>query len=160
MDILQLQHYIPNSYTPNTFTAGPLLHTSLYVVLFVTLVSYAEVCCTLIIIMAVPIESWQEFEKHVLHYKGSKVVVVDFWAASCGDCIVLAPFFYTLAEKNKQCDFYEVDVEEEGTSEVKNWAKIKKLPTIKFYKYGECIETIEGGAQGKISAAVAKHKNA
>ncbi|XP_063688201.1 thioredoxin-like [Bolinopsis microptera] len=108
--------------------------------------------------MAVPLESWKEFEKHVLHYKGSKIVVVDFWAASCGDCIVLAPFFYTLAEKNKQCDFYEVDVEE--TTEVANWAKIKKLPTIKFYKYGQCIETIEGGAQGKISAAVAKHKNA
>lgn len=107
--------------------------------------------------MAVPIESFEEFEKHVLHYKGGKVVVVDFWAASCGDCIALAPFFYQLADKNKQFDFYEVDVEE--TTEVKNWEKIKKLPTIKFYQYGQCLETIEGGAQSKISAAVAKYRN-
>ena len=104
---------------------------------------------------AIAIETWEEFEKNVLHYTGGRLVVVDYVSISCGDCIALTPFFVQQVRKFPNVLFYEVDIDD--CPEIKNWEKVKKLPLIKFYRYGKCLETITEGNTSKITAALNKH---
>ena len=104
---------------------------------------------------AVALESWAEYQKEVLHYSGSKLVVVDYVSISCGDCIALTPFFVQQVRKYPQVNFYEVDIDD--VPEIGNWEKVKKLPLIKFFRYGKVLEVITEGNTGKIMAALKKH---
>eukprot|EP00116_Pleurobrachia_bachei_P013301 sb/3473563/ len=101
------------------------------------------------------IDTFKEFEKHVLHFKSNKLVVVEFIDCACNDSVVLAPWFFELPGKYPTVNFYEVDIED--NPEVKNWEKIKKTPTVKLYKAGQIVQVIEGTDKNKITAAIAKY---
>ena len=74
------------------------------------------------------------FEELVL--KNEKPVVVDFWAAWCGPCRMVAPELERLAEKyDGSVEVVKVDVDANpGISQAFN---ILSLPTIAFFQPGK-----------------------
>ncbi len=74
------------------------------------------------------------FEELVL--KSERPVVVDFWAAWCGPCKMVAPEMEKLAEKYAGAvDVVKVDVDANpGLSRMFN---IMSIPTIAFFKPGQ-----------------------
>lgn len=74
------------------------------------------------------------FETDVLN--NERPVVVDFWAAWCGPCRMVAPEIEKLAKKYAgSIDFVKVDVDANpGISQALN---IMNIPTIAFFRPGQ-----------------------
>jgi thioredoxin 1 len=85
------------------------------------------------------IETLDEFNELI---KSDKITIVDFWAAWCGPCVRIAPWFKEQAEKYPNVNFAKVDVDENSETSEKN--EINCMPTFKCFVKGECIKTIEG----------------
>lgn len=79
-----------------------------------------------------------EFEQLV---KSEKNLIVEFSAAWCGPCKVLAPLLEGVSG-NKDLTVVKVDVDEEPN--LTNRFKIRGVPTTLVYKAGECVDTIVG----------------
>ncbi len=82
-----------------------------------------------------------EFEKVVM--SGSGLVLVDFWAAWCGPCKMVAPIIDKLSEeyegKVKVC---KVNVDEE--SALASEFAVVSIPTIIIFKNGKPVEKVIG----------------
>lgn len=64
-------------------------------------------------------------------FKGTRPVVIDFYATWCGPCRQMTPIYNKVAELYfSKVDFYRVDVDEEG--ELANWMQIQSIPTFMF----------------------------
>ena len=88
--------------------------------------------------------------------KSDSLTVVDFWATWCGPCIRIAPAFKELAEANPDVNFCKVDVDD--NDEAAGAAGIKCMPTFKFFKGGNCVDTLEGANKEAIVNMINKHK--
>jgi thioredoxin 1 len=74
------------------------------------------------------------FEELVLH--SDKPVVVDFWAAWCGPCKMVAPEMEKLAEKyDGSVNVVKVDVD--ANPRLSQAFNIMSIPTIAFFKPGQ-----------------------
>lgn len=74
------------------------------------------------------------FEEVVLH--AERPVIVDFWAAWCGPCKLVAPELEKLAEKYEGVvDVVKVDVD--ANPELSRAFNIMSIPTIAFFPGGE-----------------------
>ena len=84
--------------------------------------------------MAIKVATDATFEAEVLH--NDKPVVVDFWAAWCGPCKLVAPEMEKIAEKyDGAIDVVKVDVDANpGLSRAFN---IMSIPTIAFFAPGK-----------------------
>ena len=75
-----------------------------------------------------------DFEEIVL--KADRPVVVDFWAAWCGPCKMVAPEMEKLAEKyNGSIDVVKVDVD--ANPRLSQAFRIMSIPTIAFFRPGQ-----------------------
>merc|ERR1712070_567024 len=75
--------------------------------------------------------------------KDEKLVVVDFTAAWCPPCQMIAPKFVELSETvNDYATLVKVDVDENG--ETSQACGINCMPTFQFYKGGEKVHEIQG----------------
>jgi len=97
--------------------------------------------------MATCIVTDQNFEKEVL--KAEVPVLVDFWAAWCGPCKVIAPIIDEIAEelegKVKVC---KINVDENPITPGKYG--IRAIPTLIIFKNGEPIDVIVGAVSKSV----------
>jgi thioredoxin 1 len=92
-----------------------------------------------------------EFEAEVL--QSPVPVLVDFWAAWCGPCRMVAPHVDAIAEEYAgKAKVYKVDVDVEQDIAAKYG--IMSIPTLLFFKDGKLADQVVG-AQPK-SAIAAK----
>ena len=83
----------------------------------------------------------ETFEQLVL--KNEKPVVVDFWAAWCGPCKMVAPEMEKLAEKYEgRVDVVKVDVD--ANPRLSQAFNIMSIPTIAFFKPGATPQGVVG----------------
>ena len=82
-----------------------------------------------------------EFEEQVLKAKG--VVLVDFFAAWCGPCQVIAPVLDELASSlEDDAKIFKVDVDE--SAELASKYGVMSIPAIKIFKEGVVVDELTG----------------
>lgn len=83
----------------------------------------------------------QTFEGEVL--KSEAPVLVDFWAAWCGPCKMIAPIVEDIAsEYGARLKVVKLDVDENGG--VAGRYNVMSIPTLGVFSKGELIERIVG----------------
>lgn len=98
------------------------------------------------------------FEKDVL--QSDKPVLVDFWAAWCGPCRMLAPTVEAVAEKYAdKARVVKLNVDE--NDKVTQRYGIKGIPTLILFKGGKEEERVVGATSKEaISRMIDKHVSA
>ena len=85
------------------------------------------------------------FESEVL--TGDTPVVVDFWAAWCGPCKLIAPVLDELAaEYDGKIKVTKLNVDENPSTSMK--FQVRSIPTLLFFKDGKVVDQVIG-AQSK-----------
>lgn len=73
----------------------------------------------------------------------SNIALVDFWAAWCGPCKMVAPIVEELSEDFAgKVNFFKVDVDSNNSLAAKY--RIASIPTLLVFKNGELVETSVG----------------
>jgi thioredoxin 1 len=81
------------------------------------------------------------FEQVVL--KAEKPVLVDFWAAWCKPCLIVAPILDELAEEyDGKMNFVKLDVD--NNTKIAASYGIMSIPTLLIFKNGEPVSHIVG----------------
>ena len=95
------------------------------------------------------------FEKDVL--QSSKPVLVDFWAAWCAPCRMLAPTIDAIAEQfGDSAGVVKVNVDD-NTSTAHRYG-IKRIPTLILFSGGKEVERVVGAtSKESISRMIEKH---
>lgn len=75
------------------------------------------------------------FQEIVL--KSDKPVLLDFWAAWCGPCRMIAPILDELAEENPDVKIVKVDVDE--NPELASQYQVMSIPALFVIREGEVV---------------------
>lgn len=82
----------------------------------------------------------ETFEQEVL--QSSKPVIVDFWAAWCGPCRMLAPVLEEIAAERSDIKLCKVNVDEQQELAIRYG--IMSIPTLLIFKNGELTQKSVG----------------
>ncbi len=83
----------------------------------------------------------KDYENKIAQSKGLKVI--DFSAAWCGPCQMLAPIFERIAQNyGDKADFFKVDVDEEQDLAIQ--FQVQGVPTLVFIKDGKEVDRNTG----------------
>ena len=98
------------------------------------------------------------FEKDVL--QSDRPVLVDFWAAWCAPCRMLAPTVEAVAEKYADnARVVKLNVDDNPNTGMK--FQVLSIPTLLLFKGGQVVESIVGAAQKEVlKKALDKHLDA
>lgn len=80
------------------------------------------------------------FENEVI--KSDVPVLVDFWAAWCGPCMMQSPVLDELADEYDSIKIGKINVDEEQLLAMK--FKVTGIPTMIYFKDGEAAQTMVG----------------
>jgi thioredoxin 1 len=94
------------------------------------------------------------FEEEVL--SSDKPVLVDFWAAWCAPCRIVAPVIDEIAETyGSKIKVGKVDVDE--NSLMSNKYGVRSIPTILLFRDGEVVDQVIGANAAQIKGMVEKN---
>jgi len=82
----------------------------------------------------------------------SKLTVVDFHAAWCGPCKMIAPVFKQLAESHENANFIKVDVDE--AVDIAAECGIQAMPTFMLFRDGTKVAEVVGANPQALKSAV------
>jgi thioredoxin 1 len=89
-------------------------------------------------VASVNLDSW---EKEVI--QSPVLVMVDFWAAWCGPCKMVAPVVEELSKEYEgKAKFYKLNTDE--NPDLASRYQIRGIPTLMFFKNGQIVEQIVG----------------
>ncbi len=80
------------------------------------------------------------------------IVVVDFWAAWCGPCTMIAPTLEQLAQENPDVTFGKLNVDEQP--QLASRHGVMSIPTLLFFVNGE----LKDNSIGAVPKAVIEKK--
>ncbi len=78
----------------------------------------------------------ENFEDEVLHAEGT--VLVDFWAAWCGPCKMIAPTLEEIADERSDVKVCKINIDEQQELAIKHG--VMSIPTLMVVKNGEIVE--------------------
>lgn len=87
-----------------------------------------------------------------------KIVVVDFSAAWCGPCKMIAPLYIELSQKYPQLIFLKVDVDE--MRELSATWDVQAMPTFVFIKNGKQIDKLVGANKPELEKKIISYATA
>lgn len=90
--------------------------------------------------MLIEVENDEQLQKAL---DTDKTVLVDFFATWCGPCKVLSPVIEEISEELGD-DFVVVKADIEKVTETSQKYSIRSVPTIKWFKQGEVVESQVG----------------
>ncbi len=90
--------------------------------------------------MAIVHVTADNFETEVM--QSDKTVLIDFWAAWCGPCRMLAPVIDQLAEELEDVKVCKVDVDSEPNLAAR--FKVMSIPTLVVMKDGQTVDSSLG----------------
>ena len=90
--------------------------------------------------MAAIIINKDNFQKEVM--ESDKVVLLDFWAAWCGPCRMIAPVVEEIAEENAHIKVGKVNVDEEP--ELAKQFQVMSIPSLFVMKNGKIVNQALG----------------
>lgn len=82
----------------------------------------------------------ENFESEVLN--SDKIVLVDFWAAWCGPCKMLAPIIDEIADEMEEAKICKINVDEQPELAVK--FNVMTIPTLIVFKDGKEVKRNSG----------------
>ena len=82
----------------------------------------------------------ENFDKEVLQAEGT--VLIDFWAAWCGPCRMIAPAVEKIAEERPDVKVCKVNIDDEQELAIKYG--VMSIPTLMIVKNGEIVNTAVG----------------
>ncbi len=98
-----------------------------------------------------------EFSTRVIDTSRQRLVLVDFWAAWCGPCKMLAPVLEGLAEEY-QGDVLVAKVDADHQADLAARYGIRSLPTVMVFKNGEAVEEFCGALpEYEVRAYIERH---
>ena len=82
----------------------------------------------------------ENFDKEVMQAEGT--VLIDFWAAWCGPCRMIAPAVEKIADEHPDVKVCKINIDDEQELAIRHG--VMSIPTLMVVKNGEIVNTAIG----------------